>query len=163
MKKLLLLLIVLSVLTNCSEGKTIPEKSTSHKENVTQFTNALRAHLDAVTQKDTIAMEKTMAPNGELYFLQPQRELSKTSSSFMDFHKGWFKNATSPWSISFKIIDTEVSDSLGVAIVECVYQEPERDGQPYYNRLHVTYAQKKMNDIWYVILDQATSIEKSTD
>ena len=41
--------------------------------------------------------------------------------------------------------------------------EPERDGKPYFNRMHISYTLEKQNGQWYVIKDHASSVEKSTD
>lgn len=164
-KYVIFALVAVTLICSCQE----PKSNVDNTPVITQadlkasFDKAMRVHLDAVEQKDIATMQKTMAPNDELFFLQPGRELSKTSTSFMDFHKGWFEGTMAPWSISFKIIETRVGSTMGVAVVECLYEEPDRDGKPYFNRLHVSYAQQLIDGQWYVTLDQATSIEKSTD
>ena len=79
----------------------------------------------------------------------------------MDFHREWFKDEA--WSFETKILNTEVGETMGIAITEIVYREPERNGVPYFNRMIVSYALKKIDGSWYIIKDHASSIEKSTD
>ena len=56
-----------------------------------------------------------------------------------------------------------MSDDLGMAVVEVIYREPNRNGKPYFNRMIVSYDLQKVAGQWYVIKDHASSVEKSTD
>ena len=149
-------------LLSCTENQIPQENTLSKEDTVTQFTAAMRKHLDAVEHKNIEALQATMSPDNELYFMLDKRPLSTTSASFMDFHKAWFKDTTS-FTITFKILHTTVGDSVGIAITESMYREPNRDGKPYWNKMNVSYALKKVNGQWYVVKDHATSIAKSTD
>lgn len=162
MKKLSIFLALISVLMfSCTHQNGNKKASSSQSDSETSFTTAMRKHLDAVENRDVAALQSTMAPTGTLYFLLDKRPLSTTSTSFMDFHREWFKDST--WTINFKILHTAIDDNLGVAITESMYKEPNRDGKPYYHKMHVSYTQQKIDGQWYVIMDQASSIEKSTD
>jgi len=50
-----------------------------------------------------------------------------------------------------------------MAITEIVYREPERNGEPYFNRMIVSYVLEKIDGHWCIIKDHASSVEKSTD
>lgn len=153
------------LLTSCQESNSTRNEVTqiSQVELKASFDKAMRTHLDAVEQKDPEAMQKTMSPNGDLFFMLVGRPLSKTSESFMAFHKEWFKDTTRVWSISFKLLETRVGREMGFAVVETTYEEPDRDGKPYYNKIHTSYTQHLVDDQWYVISDQSSSFKKSTD
>ncbi len=79
----------------------------------------------------------------------------------MYYHEPWFQDST--WTFETKILNTVIGERLGMAITEVLYQEPERDGKPYFNRMVVSYDLEKIADQWYVIKDHASSVEKSTD
>lgn len=160
-----MLVLFLLFATACQDKASTDSEPTPQirttKEQEAAFATAMRKHLDAVENRDINALQSTMSPDGKLFFILDKRPLTTTSKAFMDFHREWFKDSS--WTISFKILHTEVADSLGIAITESIYREPDRDGKAYYHKMHVSYSQEKINDQWYVIMDQAVSLEKSTD
>ncbi|MFK7933254.1 MAG: nuclear transport factor 2 family protein [Saprospiraceae bacterium] len=133
----------------------------TEKIDSTGFVLTLEKHLQALTDRDLVALESTLSPQGDMFLILPQTPVSTKVSEFMDFHRGWFPDTT--WTISNKIIHTDIQAQMGIALVEALYTEPERDGQPYFNRMHVSYALRKMDGQWYVVKDHMCSFEKSTD
>ena len=91
----------------------------------------------------------------------PQSKITYTSKEFLDMHKEWFQDTT--WTFETKILNSKVDGNLGIATVEILYKEPDRNGKPYFNRMAVGYVLEKEDGKWYVIKDQACSLEKSTD
>lgn len=163
-KVLAFLLLVTLVFTSCTAPLapvTEAEKSAISLENKKSFDAALTLHLDAVSAKDLVALEKTLAPTGEMMLVLPQSEVLTKASEFLEFHGEWFKGED--WTFETKIISSDVSSDMGFALVESMYREPERDGKPYYNKMAITYTQKKIDGKWYVVKDHACSLEKSTD
>jgi len=96
-----------------------------------------------------------------MLLILPGMEMATSVDEFMGFHKNWFQDTT--WTIEAKILKTEIGDRMGVAATEVIYKEPERNGKPYFNRMLVSYALKEINGQWYVIMDHASSVEKTVD
>ncbi len=123
----------------------------------------MQKHLDAVSNRDLATLKSTLSPEGTMYLILPQTEMTSTVDEFMEYHEEWFADTTANWTFETKILNTAIGDSLGMALTEIMYREPERDGKPYFNRMMVSYDLKKSENNWYVIKDHASSIEKSTD
>lgn len=130
-------------------------------ENENEFARVMKKHLAAVSNKNLDSLKATMAPNGQMQLILPASEIIDGVDGFMDYHKEWF--AQPNWTFETKILNSEVGRKIGMAVVEIIYREPEREGKPYFNKMIVSYDLKKFNGVWYVIKDQASSVEKSTD
>ena len=161
MKQYLLLISCIFIFGCEPTIRSTVAKASDKKENIEQFITTMQKHLDAVSNKDLASLKETMAPNGQMSLIVPASERIDSVKGFMDYHTEWFKETN--WTFETRIIDTEISEDLGTAIVEIIYREPERNGVPYFNRMHVSYVLKKFNGIWSIIQDHASSIEKSTD
>ena len=125
------------------------------------FIRALQTHLDAVANKDLVALRPTLMPGERMELILPGTPPTYTVKEFMDFHVTFFDGAT--WTFEPTIISAHVGSDMGIAHTEIMYREPERDGQPYFNRMAVGYALEKIDGRWYVVKDQMCSLEKSTD
>lgn len=162
-----LMLTISLVTTSCDieqQDTNLEQQNTSNaveQPDKEGFTALLEKHLRSVSERDLSTLEGTLSPKGDMLFILPQSPLRTKSSEFMDYHRAWFQDTT--WSFETKILETNVEQDMGIAVVEAVYSEPERDGKPYFNRMHVSYALRKMDGNWYVVKDHASSVEKSTD
>ncbi|MAT90586.1 MAG: hypothetical protein CMC35_07825 [Flavobacteriaceae bacterium] len=156
----ILVFFILLTATACQETTETTSPTPQNTEREDMLT-VMQAHLDAVAQRDLTTLKNTLAPDGTMQLILPQTEIIYGVDGFMDYHREWFKDST--WTFETKILNSEVSDNLGMAITEIIYREPERDGVPYFNRMIVSYDLRKMKDNWYVIKDHASSVEKSTD
>lgn len=160
--KLLVVSLVVFSISSCDcKSKDTQENEISEKENEGLFKTALDKHLKAVTDKDFTALKATMSPNGNMELIQPSAEIVYSVDGFMNFHQEWFNVPN--WTVDIKILSTAIGDKIGVATTEFYYQEPERNGKPYFNRLIVSYTLEKINDNWYIIKDHASSIEKTAN
>tara|TARA_R110002073_G_scaffold57778_4_gene146683 strand:+ start:89657 stop:90028 length:372 start_codon:yes stop_codon:yes gene_type:complete len=121
----------------------------------------MEKHLDAVTNRDLETLRSTMSPNGNMQLILPSTEIINKVDGFMKYHEDWFSDPS--WTFETKILNTEIGEFMGMAIVEIVYREPDRDGGPYFNRMIVSYDLQKIKGQWYIIKDHASSVEKSTD
>lgn len=121
----------------------------------------MQKHLDAVTNKDLVALSETLSPDGQMQLILPQTEIIEGVDGFLKFHENWF--AQPGWTFETKVLNSEIGERLAMVVVEIVYREDDRDGKPYFNRMIVSYDLKKNDNNWYVIKDHASSIKKSTD
>lgn len=143
------------------ENKTMVPAQNDTVANEVAFLATMQTHLDAVTNRDLETLRSTLSPKGNMQLILPGTEIIDKVDGFMDYHKEWF--AAPDWTFETKILNTEVGETMGMAITEVVYREPERDGKPYFNRMIVSYDLQKIEGNWYVVKDHASSIEKSTD
>ncbi|GJM33085.1 MAG: hypothetical protein DHS20C18_20860 [Saprospiraceae bacterium] len=162
---LFILVTLFFVITSCEDKDSGGEDNlaieSNNSQNEKDFTATLEKHLKAVSNKDLISLKSTMSPNNKMQLILPGSEIINSVDGFMKYHEEWFQDTA--WTFETKIINTEVGERNGIAVTEIIYREPERDGKPYFNRMIVSYGLEKFNDKWYIILDHASSIEKSTD
>jgi len=162
------MVILLATLWSCHDSdihKTYPKEISSESKKVNQadneaaFNAVLEKHLAAIDNKDLEALKSTLSPSGNMRLILVGSEVKSSVDSFLTFHEEWFQDTT--WTFDAEIQSTIVKDDLGLAIVESMYQEPRRNGQPYFNRMTISYVLEKEDGNWYVINDHASSIEKT--
>lgn len=151
MRKLALLLVL--ILLGCSGRKGVNE--------AVKVRTALQKHLDAISARDLRSLKATLAPNDSIELILPGSPITYLSKDFIEMHEGWF--AESNWTFTPEIISIKQIGALAFATVLVDYREDERNGKPYYNRMHVSYVLENIEDQWYVIKDHACSFEKSSD
>ncbi len=161
MMKYFPLLLCICLFAACQQGQNVIPTDEEIAQNEKAFKTALKIHLDAISARDLETLEATLSPQGDMHLILPQINITTTAKEFMDFHRDWFE--IPGWTMENKIVHTNVGQTMGIGIVEALYKEEERDGKPYFNRMHVSYSMKKIDGIWYVIKDHASSVEKSTD
>lgn len=161
------LLFAVALLTSlpfsCKEETTLTKESKEQVEtsNKDMALATMQKHLDAISNRDLKTLQSTLSPEGNMQLILPGTEIIEKTDGFMDYHREWFK-ATN-WTMDSKVLNSEVGETLAMIIVESIYKEPERDGKPYFNRMHISYNLKKINDKWYIIKDHMASVQKSTD
>ena len=153
--------LLLFLLFACQQSKDTTPTPKELAQNEQAFKEALIIHLDALNARDLSTLKATLSPKGDMHLILPQSKVTTTAEEFMEFHRVWFE--VPDWTIENKIIHTDIAGDMGIAIVEALYKERERDGKPYFNLMQVSYTMKKMAGNWYVIKDHASSLEKSTD
>lgn len=158
--KLIVVSMVLLVISSCEqEQKNIQKNEVSQIQNEKIFKSVLKKHLNAVTNKKLTTLKSTMSPLGNMELIQPNAEIVYSVDGFIKFHQEWFN--IPDWTFKTKILSTSIGEMIGVATTEILYQESERNGKPYFNRMIVTYTLEKTNGNWYIIKDHASSIEKT--
>ncbi|HMQ62333.1 MAG TPA: nuclear transport factor 2 family protein [Flavilitoribacter sp.] len=124
------------------------------------FRQALKAHLNAVEHKDFEGLKNTSAPeSGQVLWVLPDGAQFTKAADFLKLQEEWFQDTT--WTMEMKILEMENSADFGVAVVEAMLREPERNGKPYFHKMAISYALRKMEGAWRVVMDHASTIEKS--
>ena len=149
---LLFALSIVSVNSCTIRLETRDDENEIISENDKLFISTMEKHLAAVSNKDISSLKSTLSPLGNMQLILPNTEITNTVEEFIKFHE---------WTFETKIVNTEIGEDIGLAVTEIIYKEPERNGKPYFNRMHVSYGLKIINGIWYVITDHASSVEKS--
>ncbi|MCB0616701.1 MAG: nuclear transport factor 2 family protein [Phaeodactylibacter sp.] len=123
------------------------------------FQAALDAHLNAVRQHDFEALKRTVPASGPMHLVLPNGAHFATAEEFLSLHEEWFQDTT--WTMETKVQHIDPSADSGIALVEAINREPERNGKPYFHKMFITYSLKKVNGQWLVVYDHASTIEKS--
>ena len=155
------LALVLSTLLwtcNSSPNKLI-QPTVDQNQNEKAFHATLQKLLQSIENKDLEAMKSTLAPNGEMQLILPNSPIIFTAKGFLDMHKEWFQDST--WTMKHQVLNAKVGDRIGIATVDAMYKEPNRNGKPYFNNLMVSYTLEKIENQWYLIKDHACSFEKT--
>ena len=151
-----LLLLMIGCLAACQPHKPSPPEAAE-----APVRQLMTAHLNAVSNQDLSALAATLSPTGEMMLILPGQEIIHGVAGFLSFHETWF--AQPDWTFETEILHLTVDSGLAYAVVQIIYREPERNGQPYFNRMIVSYDLQKVAGQWYVVKDHASSVQKSTD
>lgn len=158
---LFFLLLFSFAINGCIESDSPKEEVISSAENKEIFLSVLQKHLDAVSEKDIEALKSTLSPEGKMQMILPGSEIINSADKFIEYHAEWFQDTL--WTFETKILSTEIGEKIGLAVTEIIYREPNRNGNPYFNRMIVSYSLEKIGRKWYIISDHASSIEKTGD
>lgn len=154
MKTSLILLLSLLYLSACN-----PATGEDSGAQDAAFRVALEQHLEAVTTKNFAALKETVPASGELIWILPNGASFNKAEDFLQNHQTWLQEPQ--WTMTTRIIQADWGSDYGTATVEADLREPERNGKPYFHRMFITYALKKMDGKWLVVMDHASTIEKS--
>jgi ketosteroid isomerase-like protein len=150
------LMVITLLLMTATGHSTDQEKGQQHPA-----LQVMERHLKAVSDKDLSTLAETLSPDGQMQLILPQAEIMDGTAAFLKFHEDWF--ASPDWTFETRILNSRIGPQLAMVVVEIIYREPERDGQPYFNRMIVSYDLALTDGQWYVIKDHASSVQKSTD
>lgn len=139
--------------------KIIPSVIQSQEQNEKAFIAILEKHLAAVSARDLKTLASTLSPDSLMILILPNQKVLKSSGEFLNFHREWFQDTI--WTFETEIKDFYVGEEYGLAIVESMYKEPNRNGKPYFNNMSISYGLKKVDKKWVVFKDHASSIEKT--
>jgi len=128
-------------------------------ENEGLFMNTIQSHLDAVNNKDLMVLNNTLSSEGNMQLVLPNGETVKSARAYIKYYRELFKNSN--WTFKYKIINANIEQRVGIAITEIVFQGLDKDGKPLNNKMVVSYALKRVNGVWFITKNHASSIEKS--
>ncbi|NND34945.1 MAG: hypothetical protein HKN76_20330 [Saprospiraceae bacterium] len=117
-------------------------------------------HLSSVENKDSICLKFTLKMDGAYRLILPDGSTTTTSTEFYSMHVDWFADAS--WTMNMEIIEFSSDEKIAHALVEANYGEPERNGQPYFHKMWISYVIEKIDGKWYVTHDHASTAEKTT-
>lgn len=133
----------------------------SHSEaSADEMILTLRAHLEALSSHDYPALAATIPDSGAFHLILPSGARLNTVAQFREMHEPWL--AEDDWMMESNILTVIPGKDMGTAIVESILREPERDGKPYFHKMHVTYTLRLMEGNWKVVVDHASTIDKSS-
>lgn len=150
MKNIFVSTFLMGILFSCQSTVLEKEKEAARA--------TIELHLNSVASRDIEHLTSTLPEDGEMLLILPDQEIINTTEGFIDFHKEWFEDTS--WTFESKIIKFHAGLYFGMAVVEVMYKEPDRNGKPYFNRMIVSYDLEKQNGQWVIIKDHASSIEK---
>lgn len=139
-----------------SQAKTRPPGAAA----CPKLNDALLKLLHAVETRDLKGMSKLMPPDGRLQLSLPDTPTRYTVDEFLKFHRNFFEAPA--WTMKHGILNLQCGHRFGIANVEAVYHEPNREGVPYYNRIVISYVFERIKRRWYPIKDHASWVEQSS-
>ena len=152
---------LLAHIFSCGAKVTVDTPLVSYNSEETSVKETMQKHLDAISGRSMEGVKATIGGGESFELLLQGSEVLKGEQAFIDYHTEWFQDTT--WTLDAKIISEEIGSELAAFTTEVMYREPDRDGEPYFNKMHVTYVLAERGGEWKVIKDHACSIEKSTD
>lgn len=118
------------------------------------FDEALKAHFEAIQNRDLEAYTKTITTDPNLPLIFPEGTMLMTRQEVLDFHKTWFADPN--WVYEPVIIGTMVSGNAAVATVRYTYRDTP-EGPPRSAFLGLVF--ELQNGEWRLIHDQNTRIQ----
>ncbi len=73
----------------------------------------------------------------------PGRAITYTVDEFVELHQNWFKDTT--WTMQTNILNLKADQNIAFATADAMYKELERDGNPYFNHMVVSYILEKID------------------
>lgn len=159
MRSLFGILVIVGLLPACQPVADTAQEQTVAEEKDEKFRMVLEKHLEAVSNKDFDQLKETVPESGALAWILPNGASFMKAEEFLENHQEWFQDSS--WTMTTRIVQADWGLDYGTAIIEADLREPERNGKPYFHRMYITYGLKKTNGDWKVVLDHASTIEKS--
>ncbi|MBR9922240.1 MAG: hypothetical protein GYB31_15485 [Bacteroidetes bacterium] len=129
-------------------------------DDTTEADSLLEVHLKSVREKDLETLTQTLPPaDYPMQLILPDGTRMETAGAFLDMHREWFKDTT--WTMETKVLFSDRKGDYTISVVESVYREPDRNGNPYFHKMYITYALKQFDENWLVVMDHASTQEKS--
>lgn len=96
---------------------------------------------------------------GRYLLILPDGNSMNTAQEFYEMHQEWFKEPG--WTIDMEIKEFRQSGDFAQSTVVATYREPDRNGQPYWHKMWITYVLENIDGRWFVTSDHASTMEKS--
>ena len=121
------------------------------------FIATLDVHLQAIKERSIEKLEPTVAESVSV--ISPDGKKSDGKKEFMDFHKNWF--AQPNWERDAHVVSTDVSDSIGYAIIQYEYIQKDTVGNiliQHHDYMVLIF--KNFGKGWQLVHDQNTGIQE---
>jgi ketosteroid isomerase-like protein len=122
---------------------------------MSSFREALGKHLLAIEERDLKALADTVA-SPELYLVMSDGKLGRTTSEFLDAHRGWFEMKN--WRLEVKPVHIFETPQMGVALLALEYRETPPGKPPTRQESLLTLVFQNRNGKWVMVLDQNTPV-----
>ncbi len=120
----------------------------------------LMSLLSSLEERDIESFRTNMASADEMDLILTNGDIITSVDSFVELHRGWFQDTT--WSIRHELVDFKFYGNFATSTVKAYYNEPDRNGRPYFHNMLVSYVLRQADDgDWMIIKDQATTFDKS--
>lgn len=130
----------------------------SNVKDMSSFSSALNAHLEAIAQRDIENFEPTVAE--DVSTIDPYGHKTDGKKAFLDFHKVWF--AQSNWERKDSILTTSATDSTGHALIRYHYVQRDKSGNIELQiHAYQVLIFEKSDTGWQLVYDQNTEIRES--
>jgi len=121
---------------------------------MTNFENAVHAHLKAIAERDLAAFAEFLHPAHNCILIFPNGKLIEGYDDIINFHSEWFKDPD--WHSDVQIVDIFDIGDIGYALLDTVYHDLDKDGKPYELKHFFSLLFRKVDGKWILIRDQNT-------
>ena len=156
----------IGILFSCKENKVTNEgnglnSEINKGESIGLFMTTLEKHMNAITSKDLEVLKESMSPLGHMFFISPNANMVDSVNDYLKYNRDRFQDST--WTMEMEIMNLEVEDKMGFAIVKGHFRKNESNNLSNYNEQEfiISYTLRIEKGKWYVVKEQLTPIEKS--
>jgi hypothetical protein len=124
------------------------------------FRETLELHLDAIRGRDLSKLIETL-PREELSLVTSDGRLVRTTSEFIEMHRGWFSEST--WTLHAEVASLVESDDLGVALLRLDYRDEPPGRPPLREASFLCLVFARREGRWVMVHDQNTPIKERAE
>ncbi|MES2459198.1 MAG: nuclear transport factor 2 family protein [Armatimonadota bacterium] len=121
------------------------------------FTQAVRRHLDAISNRDIETYRNNITSGETMYTVVQNGHAFTTPAEIISIHEEWFKDLD--WTWDGEIIHTVEGEDMAMALIKYV-NRPKPDGDAHTSWL--IYVFKLEDGMWRIVHDQNTSLDYPT-
>ncbi len=116
-------------------------------------------YVKAVQNSDINTLFTTVTDDDNFFFLTSKGELIHSRQGYYQFHEEWFREKD--WKMPVDFIEAHEGKEYGYATALYHYRSKLDDGRTYHLDSYFTLIFHKENEMWKVIADICTPIERS--
>jgi hypothetical protein len=119
------------------------------------FRETLERHLRALRERDLPALIETLPPD-ELTLITSDGRLVRTTTEFLDMHRGWFAETT--WTLDATVVSLYESPEVGVVVLHLDYRDEKPGQAPIREESYLSLVFALREGRWVMVQDQNTPI-----
>ncbi|MCL2235099.1 MAG: nuclear transport factor 2 family protein [Defluviitaleaceae bacterium] len=121
---------------------------------MTDFKDALDAHLKTIKERDLAGFSEFLHPDHPCIIILPNGSMISGNGDIVDFHRDWFADAD--WRMDVSVVDIFADDAMGYALLDVVYHDLDEGGEPYQMNYFLSLLFKNVGGKWVLVRDQNT-------
>lgn len=118
------------------------------------FSAAVQAHLDAITNRDIEAFKRHMTRDETMYTIVQNGHAFKTPAEIVAIHEGWFQDPDWIWEGS--LVHQVVGEDMAMSLIRYEYRAKSEDAPV---STWLLYVWRIEEGEWRIVHDQNTSLD----
>jgi 5,6-dimethylbenzimidazole synthase len=116
-------------------------------------------YVQSVQHSDLNGLLSTVSDSKDFFFLTSSGKLINTREKYKKFHEQWFQESKWEWPV--ELLEIHEGTDYGYTTAIYHYKSSMPEGDTYYLDSYFTLIFHKENDMWKVVSDIATPIDRS--